>query len=174
MDEPFEQMLAEGGKSNSLGRVNEVIALVLSDMSRLEELYDTMFHDDAWIRMRAADALEKICRQHPKWIQPYIDRIQNELSESAQPSIQWHIAQIYTQVKLSEHQKAFAIAWLKKLLHSVNVDWIVSANSMDTLAIFTRNGDIDKADLLASVHTQLNHKSKSVVKRAQKIITEFS
>lgn len=174
MNEPFEQMLAEGGRSNSLGRVNEVIKLVLADDSRLEELYETMHHEDAWVRMRAADAFEKVCRQNPKRIQPYIDRFQGELSESLQPSIQWHIAQIYTQVELSEPQKKFAIAWLTTLLRSADVDWIVAANAMDALGYFTRSGDIERYDLLGTVHTQLNHKSKAVVKRAQTILTEFS
>ncbi len=74
MDGNFVEMLAVGGKSNSLGRVNEVIEIVLHNEPRLNELYDCLFDKDAWIRMRAADALEKVCREHPDWLMPYIDR----------------------------------------------------------------------------------------------------
>lgn len=168
MRENFTEMLAVGGKSNSLGRVNEVINQVLHNQSRLNELYDCLFNDDAWIRMRAADALEKVCRKHPDWLQPYIDRSFNELIASSQPSIQWHLAQIYKQVSLTNDQKWIAIRWLKKLLSSKEVDWIVAANAMDTLAYFSQEGSVAKSDLIALLRIQQQHKSKSVVRRANK------
>ena len=86
MTETFAELLAAGGHANSLGRVNEVIELTLHNKSRIGELYGCLFNEDAWVRMRAADALEKICRQHADWIAPYIDKIQAELSASTQPS----------------------------------------------------------------------------------------
>lgn len=173
MREKFEDMLAEDGHKNSLGRVNDVIDQVLADSSRLEELYNTMFGQDAWVRMRAADAFEKVCREHPEWIVPYIDRIQNELSTCSQPSIQWHIAEIYCQVELDKGQKAHAIKWLKNLLSSVDVDWIVAANSMKALAYFAAHGEVTKTALRTSLKNQLSHKSNAVVKRAKKLLAEF-
>ena len=166
MTESFSTMLIVGTR-NSLGRVDEVIELVLHDRSRLEELYASLFHDDEWARMRAADALEKICRQHPAWLEPYIDKIQAELSDKTQPSIQWHLAQIYQQVELSPPQKKKAIAWLKKLIATTEVDWIVSANAMEALVYFAEHGDINKADIVTLVKTQQKHHSKSVVRKAQ-------
>lgn len=174
MTETFADMLAEGGKKNSLGRVNEVIEIVLADKSRLEELYQTIFDDDSWVRMRAIDAFEKICRVHPEWITPYIDKIQQELSASSQASIQWHIAEIYTQVELSSDQKEKAITWLKNLLGNKDSDWIAVSNAMETLAFFVRSGDPSRADLVNVLRVQLNHKSKAVTKRAQKLLAEFS
>ena len=98
-------MLIEGGKTNSLGRVNEVIEIVLQDKSRLEELYSCLFNDDAWVRMRAVDAIEKVCRVSPDWLEPYIDRFLDELAVSTQPSIQWHLAEIFGEVDLTGPQK---------------------------------------------------------------------
>lgn len=174
MNETFAGMLAEDGKKNSLGRVNDVIEVVLGDKTRLEELYRTISHDDAWVRMRAIDAFEKICREHPEWIKPFIVRIQNELSQSTQASIQWHIAQIYTQIELTDSQKNKAIDWLKEQIASTEVDWIVSANCMDGLAHFVRNGDARKSDLIMVAEVQLGHKSNAVTKRAQKLLSEFA
>lgn len=59
MAETFSDILAVGGKSNSLGRTDEVIGIVLSDKQRLNRLYACVFNDDAWIRMRAIDAIMK-------------------------------------------------------------------------------------------------------------------
>jgi hypothetical protein len=174
MHERFDQMLLVGGKSNSLGRVPEVINLVLRDESRLGELYDCLFADNAWLRMRAADALEKICRLHPDWLLPYVDRFLNELATSTQPSIQWHLAQIYNQVELTTEQKQVAADWLASLLSTTDVDWIVAANAMDTLARLAADGSFPKPQLVALLQVQQHHKSSAVIKRATKWLAEPS
>ncbi len=173
MAESFAVMLAVGGKSNSLGKVNEVIEAALREKSRLDELYNCLFNEDAWVRMRAADALEKVCRQQPSWLKPYIDRFADELAVSEQPSIQWHLAQMYGEIELSGEQKRFAINWLKQLLSSPEADWIVAANAMDTLMQFTKNGDFPKSEMLSLLNIQRQHKSKSVIKRAEKLLGQF-
>lgn len=173
MTEKFADMLIEGGHKNSLGRVNEIIEIVLSDKSRLDELYSCLFEEDAWVRMRAADALEKVCREHPDWLLAYIDRFQKDLATSTQPSIQWHMAQIYSEVDLTPKQKQAALDWLKQLLSTKDVDWIASANAMDTLAQFTRDGSTPVAELVSLLKIQQKHKSNAVIKRANKLLAEF-
>lgn len=170
MNQSFSSMLAEDGKKNSLGRVPEVIQLVLADKHRLEELYATIGDDDAWVRMRAIDAFEKICRDHPDWVEPYIDTIQRDLAASTQPSIQWHIAQIYAEVPLTAHQTTKAISWLQDRLHTPQTDWIVAANSLQTLAYFVRQGDASADSLRAAIAIQQQHTSKAVVRRATKLL----
>ncbi len=173
MKETFVAILEVGGKSNSLGRADEVIETVLHNKNRLEELYDCLFNEDAWVRMRAVDAIEKICRQHPEWLLPYIDKFQSELSTSNQPSIQWHLAQIYSQVDLTSEQKLHAIGWLKDQLSTTDVDWIVSAEAMKTLVQFTKDGSVSKDDIIPLFELQKKHKSKSVVKKANKLLDEL-
>ncbi len=173
MSEKFVEMLSSGGHANSLGRVNEIIEVVLQDASRLDELYDCVFADDAWVRMRAADALEKICREHPEWLTPYIDRFQKELSTSTQASIQWHLAQIYEQVPLTDTQKGIALHWLRELLSTEDVDWIVAANAMDTLMKFTKEGSFSVAEMTKLLKIQQHHKSDAVIKRATKRLIEL-
>lgn len=164
-------MFMAGGHANSLGRVNEVIEIVLRDKAKLDELYSCLFEADAWVRMRAADTLEKICRQHPDWLLPYIDKIQAELSSSTQPSIQWHMAQIYEHVALSDNQRQKAQDWLSQLLSIKEVDWIVAANAMDTLMKFTREGSFPTSAMIELLKIQQQHASNAVVRRATKHLT---
>lgn len=174
MTQNFSDMFMEGGHANSLGRVNDVIELVLRDKSRLDELYNCLFHDDAWVRMRAADTLEKICRTHPDWLVSYIDRIQKELSASTQASIRWHVAQIYEQVPLTDKQKEHAQTWLASLLSGKDADWIVAANAMDTLVKFTKEGSFPVNEAIKLLKVQQHHKSNAVVRRATKLLAELS
>ena len=174
MKETFAEILAVGGKTNSLGRADEVISIVLENPSRLNELYNCLFEDDAWLRMRAVDSLEKICRIHPEWLEPYVDRFLHDLATSTQPSIQWHLAQMYKEIKLSDSQKILAIDWLKELLSSTEVDWIVAANAMDTLAQFTRDRSLPLSEIIPLLKLQQHHKSKAVIKRAAKLLDEFN
>jgi len=174
MQEPFADILKVGGKSNSLGRSQEVIESVLADHDRLDELYACLFMPDGWARMRAADAIEKVCRVNPAWIEQYTDRILTDLSTSRQPSIQWHLAQIYRQIDLTLQQRQSVILWLENLLSTVDVDWIVSANVMDTLLYFVRSNLYKKQNLERLIAVQQNHASKSVRKRCAKLLDELA
>lgn len=173
MNERFAQILLVGGKTNSLGRSAEVINAVLADRTRLDELYDCLFDDDAWVRMRAIDSVEKICRLHPDWVSPYTDRFLSELSSSTQPSIQWHLAQIYTQIDMTDTQRDNAIEYIKNLISTKEVDWIVSANSMDALMHFAKRGYFSYNELEKLIKVQLNHKSNAVIKKANKLLGEL-
>lgn len=174
MTHTFANMLTTGGHANSLGEVPQVIEIVLHDQHRLEELYNCLFNEDAWVRMRAADALEKICRVHPDWLLPYIDRLAKDFGTSTQPSIQWHMAQIYKQVPLTPAQKQTAIQWLTQRISTKDADWIVAANAMDTLAQFTKDGSFSTEQLVPLLKIQLQHKSSAVVRRATKILATLS
>ena len=171
--EPFVDILAVGGKANSLGRSAEVLEAVLSDRTRLAELYDCLFADDAWVRMRAADCLEKVCRQHPEWVEPYVDRIFDELASSTQPSIQWHLAQVFAQVKLTPAQRKKAIEWLKSTLAVPTVDWIVAVNAMKTLLQFCREGLVASSDIVPLFELQQRHKSNTVRKKSAQFLSEL-
>jgi hypothetical protein len=166
----FETILTVGGKTNSLGRADEVLNSVLEDKAKLEELYACLFHSDAWVRMRAADCLEKICRVHPEWIEPYIDKIFTDLAGSTQPSIQWHLAQIFAEVSLTAKQTKQVILWLKERLSSTEVDWIVSVNSMKTLLQFYQRELVSKQEIESLFELQNQHKSKSVRKKATQFL----
>jgi hypothetical protein len=170
--ETFAEVLSVG-KPNSLGRADEVVQEVLADKKRLDELYECIFADDAWIRMRAIDSFEKICRVHPEWVEAYGGKILKDLTSSTQPSIQWHLAEIFNQIQLSPSQQKAAIKWMKDLVSTSDVDWIVSANTMDTLAQFTRDNKFSQSKLIELLQVQLKHKSKAVVKRASKLMSEF-
>jgi hypothetical protein len=56
-----------GGDRRSIGRSDEVLA----DPSLFDVLFKGMLHEDPLVRMRAADAVEKITARHPEYLQPH-------------------------------------------------------------------------------------------------------
>ncbi len=169
----LESRLATGGKSNSLGEVSNIVVEVLNDPTRLPELFECLFNHDEWIRMRAGDALEKVCREQPGWFAPYRSRLLTDVAEIRQASVQWHLAQMLGEIRLTRAQRQTAIAILSANLADPDVDWIVSANSMKTLALFVRDGSFPVAEFVPLLRTQLEHRSNAVVKRAGNFLNEF-
>ena len=53
----------KGGDRRSIGRANEVVADVLRDPTLFDALFNGMLNDDPIVRMRSADAVEKITAQ---------------------------------------------------------------------------------------------------------------
>lgn len=174
MSERFESMLAVGGKLNTLGRAGEVVQIVLDDQSCLDELFECIFHDDAWIRMRAIDSVEKICRVHPEWLTPYIDRLLDEVSVIDQPSIQWHLAELFAQIELSPSQRQQAAEIMKLNIASADADWIVASNTMKTLGNYVQVGHLAASEIVPLLRVQQSHRSSAVVKRATKILEDLS
>lgn len=164
--EPFEAILAAGGRSNSLGRAGEVLATVRADRSRLVELFACIGAEDPWVRMRAVDTFEKVIRDEPALVAPYLDVILTDLTRSEQASIRWHLAQIFAVVELTDAQRATAITWLVGLVETPDVDWIVAANTLTTLVGFHSRGFVDAAVVRRLCDVQANHRSKSVRAKA--------
>jgi hypothetical protein len=173
MAESFAQKLTVGGKTNSLGQAAEVVQTVLHDKTRLVELYGCLSEPDAWIRMRAADSLEKVCRIHPDWFESFVDRLLQDMGSSTQPSLLWHVAQMLGEISLTPPQQQEAAQWLENQLQHADVDWIVAANVMSTLVVFTKNGCISKDKATKLIKSQQDHHSESVRKRAAKLLTEL-
>lgn len=161
-------MLA-GGHPNSLGRTEEVVDIVLADQSRLLDLFATMASSDEVVRLRAGDALEKVCRERPAWFLEHVDRLLGDLGSIEQPSVQWHVAQMLQHIRddLTAGQAQRATVMLQQNLNR-STDWIVLNVTMDVL---TRWADRDPrlARWLSPELERLGHDRRpSVAKRAVK------
>jgi hypothetical protein len=172
--EPFAEVLSACGHTNSLGRAGEVLEAVRAAPERLDELFACIAHDDAWVRMRAVDSFEKRVREDPALGEPYVGRILDELTRSAQPSIQWHVAQLLGLVALTDEQREVAVGWLSARVATTEVDWIVAAQSMATLVALVRAGHVPAADVVPLLEVQTGHRSASVRRKASGFLAELS
>lgn len=166
MSARFADML-RGGHPNSLGKTDQVIAIVLADRGRLDDLFAAIADPDEVVRMRVGDALEKVCREQPAWFVSRIDHIVDVLGDIDQPSVRWHVAQMLRHLRadLSPAQEQRAKRLLQRNL-TTSTDWIVLNVTMDVLTEWT-TGDRSLARWLSPELERLSHdKRRSVAKRA--------
>ena len=96
------EALLTGGDPRSLRNADIVVDAASRQPERLEELVQCVFSAGEIVRMRASDALEKVCRAHPRLLQRFVPRLLGEMSRIEQASVQWHLAQILAEVPLDE------------------------------------------------------------------------
>lgn len=172
--ESFAEVLQVGGRSNSLGRTGEVVEAVLAEPSRVRELLDCAYADDAWVRMRAVDGLEKVCRHDPALVEPLVPELLDRLTASEQASVQWHLAQVLGQVRLAPGDRDRAVAWLLARVATTDVDWIAAVESMRTLVGMVAAGHLDVARVALLVEVQRSHRSASVRRKAAGFAEELA
>jgi hypothetical protein len=168
----FERALC-GGQRNSLGRTDEVIGVVLDDRSRLRELFGCLRSGDELVRMRAGDALEKVCRERPVWFAPYRRRLLGEVAAIEQPSVQWHLAQILGQIELSADQSRRAKAILERNLERSD-DWIVLNVTMQQLFEWSKDDSSLRRRLRSSLERLARDDRRSVARRASKLLEQMN
>ncbi len=166
----FEEMLT-GGHPNSLGNTVEVVNLILDDKAKLEDLYQCYFSEDEVVRLRVSNAMKRICKEHPDWLVPYIDKLLTDISKINQASTQWTLAQLFLWLEdsMTEPQLEKAKEILKNNLEKSD-DWIVQNTTIETLSTWAK--DDEKLSLWIITRLEKFSKSdrKSVAGRAKKML----
>lgn len=110
------------GHPNSLGNTVQVVDIILADKTRLDELYKCYFSDDEIVRLRVSNAMKRICKEHPEWLLPYLDKLLKDISKINQASTQWTLAQLFLwlQNEMTSDQKERATEILQGNLESTN------------------------------------------------------
>jgi hypothetical protein len=105
---PILKKLA-GGNRGSIGRSNEVVAQVLAHPAYFPDLLAGLSSYDPVIRMRAADAVEKITAQRPDLLRPFKRKLLAIAGSSSQQEVRWHAALILPRVALTSKERAVAL-----------------------------------------------------------------
>jgi len=108
--------LLEGGDRRSIGRSDQAAAIVLSDPALFPDLLAGLWSADPLVRMRAADATEKITRKNRELLHPYKKKLLILLTESQQQELRWHLAVVIPRLMLSAKERRDAITSLNGYL----------------------------------------------------------
>jgi hypothetical protein len=126
-----------GGDRRSIGRVPQVVQEVSNNPELAGELVVGLLSDDPIIRMRAADALEKVSKERPALLDPFKDVLLSAAADSEQQEVKWHLAQMLPRLKLSQKEKDVVVSILRSYLGDQSS--IVKVCALQAMAEFAVN-----------------------------------
>lgn len=70
-----------------------------------DELMGGLLAEDPVVRMRAADAAEKVTREHPEWLVRYKRMLLDLASRETEKEVRWHLAQMLPRLPLTAGER---------------------------------------------------------------------
>lgn len=159
-----------GGDRRSIGRSDQVAAFVLNYQSALPELIAALADERAVVRMRAADALEKVSAKEAGWLAPFAAEIL-QATESEDQELRWHAAQILPRLSLDRTQRSEAEERLFGLLDDASR--IVRVFALTALVDLAQDDEPLRARLTPVVSAAAATGFPSMKARARKLINRL-
>ena len=95
-----------GADRRSIGNVDEVIDAVQKRPDLFKDLVNGLFDRDPVVRMRAADAMEKLSSKNPQSLKPFKTELIRVARQTQQQELRWHLAQMIPRLKLTLKEEA--------------------------------------------------------------------
>lgn len=108
--------LLRGGDRRTIGRADQVAAIVFKDPVVFPQLIAGLWSADPLVRMRAADAAEKVTRNNPELLQSYKKELLGLMTETQQQELRWHLAAMVPRLQLNAKERQGAISSLNSYL----------------------------------------------------------
>jgi|SRR5579863_6698422 len=161
-----------GGDRRSIGRSNEVVAEVVARPALFRHVFEGLAGDDPVLRMRAADALEKITAQRPELLQPFKTRLLSVAGESDQQEVRWHLALMIPRLKLTPRERAVAMDIVFDYLRDRSS--IVKTFAMQALADFASQDASLRAQILPLLEELTSIGTRAMRARGRKLLQHLN
>jgi hypothetical protein len=125
--------MLQGGDRRSLGAAGEVLEAVRRDPARFEELWACISHGDPLVRMRAADALEKLSRENPAPFAAHKSAILDGSLDDGTAEVRWHVIPIAARLPLTDAESETLFAYIDGRVRS-DPSRIVKAEALQAAA----------------------------------------
>jgi hypothetical protein len=97
--------LLAGGDRRSIGRSDHVGAVVRGKPELFRELIPGLWSENPVIRMRTADAVEKVSREEPELLMPYKKELLGLMAEAEDAELRWHLAAMVPRLPLNSKER---------------------------------------------------------------------
>jgi hypothetical protein len=160
-----------GGDRRSIGRSEEVVSDVLKNPGLLKVLITGLRVSYPVVRMRTADAMEKISSVNPEFLSPYKGLLIEQATTSDQKEVRWHLAQILPRIKLSQKETNQVVDVL--LSYFSDSSSIVKTFSMQALADIARQRPNLRPSILTHLREYTLTGTPAMKARGRKLLTEI-
>lgn len=124
--------LLKGGDLRSIGKSNEVVAMIGSQ-DAFDQLFLGLMDPDRKVVMRVADALEKISIQNPGYLQKHKRELLDLCRSAKEIELKWHLALIVSRLDLTRKETGMIWDLLTKWATDKNESKIVRVNAVQSL-----------------------------------------
>jgi hypothetical protein len=168
---PLLEKLKDGDR-RSIGRSEEVVRMVLARPGLFAALMNGLRSKDPLIRMRCADAAEKVTACKPEWLAPFKTLLIDEIAAIDQQEVRWHTAILFTRLKLSGAERKKVASILKSWLDDRSR--IVQTFSLQALANLSKEDPRLRAEVKRLAAKRIKTAPPSVRSRAKKLLKELN
>ena len=160
-----------GGDRRSIGRSNEVAELVFKRPVLFAQLIHGMCAADPLVRMRAADAAEKVSRKQPDLLRSFKGQLVRLLEEAQEQELRWHLAQMVPRLPLTSKERSRAATLLRSYLQDTSS--IVKTCAMQALADLATRDESLRRETRALLRDAARNGTAAMKARARKLLTRF-
>jgi hypothetical protein len=160
-----------GGDRRMVRGVDEVVEQVRAQPALFGQLIAGMQSDDPLIRMRSADAAEKLTVDHPEWLQPHKRILLNDISKCEQQEVRWHVAQMLPRLSLTKKGRDQAMQLMRSYLQDRTR--IVQVSALQAMSDLCRQDVALKPQVVDIIHTQLAQGSPAVQARCRRLLKQL-
>ena len=167
----FEGML-RGGDRRSIGKSNQVAARVLRRPRSFGELMGCLWSKDRVVRMRAADAAEKVSAARPALLAPFKGELLGLAEEAREPEVRWHLARMLPRLPLEPPERRRATRRLRRYLNDRSS--IVKTMAIQGLCELAQGHAALEAEMAGLLEEFCRTGTPAMKARSRRLLREFS
>jgi hypothetical protein len=163
--------MLKGGDRRSIGKANQIAKFVSSDPQRFAELLECHWDEDPIVRMRAADAAEKVTVTRPELLKPHKEELLGLLAEVEQIELRWHLALMGPRLALSGPERERAASGLQHYLEDRSS--IVKTFALQGLADLARQDSGLREPARRTLEESLRTGTAAMKARSRRLLKEL-
>ena len=161
-------LLLQGGNRRTIGRADHVAAAVAKNPKLFPKLIAGLLSADPLIRMRAADASEKVTRKNPGLLTPYKKELLGLMTEATEQELRWHLAVMVPRLPLNAAERRLAISSLNSYLEDRSS--IVKTFALQGLADLAQNDSSIRPGVLETLREATRNGTPAMNARSRKLL----
>lgn len=168
--EGFAQILS-GGDRRSIGNADQAAAMVLRKPEKFSELIECLWSADPVVRMRAANAADKVSSRQPELLRPFRAALLSLSEETTEAHLRWQLAQMIPRLSLTRAERNRFISRLRMYLSDRSS--IVRTFSLQGLVDLSE-GDRDlRAEITGLLEQACRSGTPAMKARSRKLLTRL-
>lgn len=155
-----------------LGKTDQVVQLMEQDSTVFDEVFVVLLQESPTVKTRAANALEKVARLHPTWLQPHRQSLLAHLPELSHPfSVKMAAAGLLGHAAWSDEDVSTVITTLQQWLQDTNT--FVKVNCLQALTQIAQCRPWLAPEVIGLVENEMAKGKSAIQARGRRLLKQL-